>query len=134
MFVADSIGSPGINFLQGELSEDRVTVAGRLLEGASAEGSGSIVLGIRPEDVILHQPGEGIIDGPSSSRNLTAASSSRSSRSTVRTACWSIREYVAASMDVHEPVSIGARVGLALRANRITLFDAESGLALNAAG
>ena len=44
------------------------------------------------------------------------------------------REYVAASMDVHEPVSIGARVGLVLRANRIALFDAESGLALNAAG
>ena len=134
MFVADFIGSPGINFLQGELSEGRVTVAGRLLEGASAEGSGSIVLGIRPEDVILHPPGEGIIDGTieftESYGGVIIAFVTLDGANGLLVN----REYVAASMDVHEPVSIGAQVGLALRANRITLFDAESGLALNVSG
>ena len=44
------------------------------------------------------------------------------------------REYVAASIDVHEPVTVGARVGLAFRASRITLFDAETGLLLAQSG
>ena len=44
------------------------------------------------------------------------------------------REYVAASIDVHEPVTVGARVGLGFRASRVTLFDAESGLSLAQAG
>ena len=134
MFVADFIGSPGINFLSGELAEGRVTVAGRALEGASAEGGGSIVLGVRPEDVILHPPGEGIIDGTieftESYGGVIIAFVSLDGADGLLVN----REYVAASMDVHEPVSIGARVGLVLRSNRITLFDAESGIALTAAG
>ena len=134
MFVADFIGSPGINFLKGELSEGRVTVAGRALEGASAEGSGSIVLGVRPEDVILNSPGEGIVDGTieftESYGGIIIAFIALDGADDLLVN----REYVAASMDVHEPVSIGARVGLALRASRITLFGAESGLALTSAG
>jgi len=134
MFVADFIGSPGINFLKGELSEGRVTVAGRTLEGANAEGSGDIVLGVRPEDVILHSPGEGIVDGTieftESYGGIIIAFIALDGADGLLVN----REYVAASMDVHEPVSIGARVGLVLRASRITLFGAESGLALTAAG
>ncbi len=134
MFVADFIGSPGINFLKGELSEGRVRVAGRTLEGANAEGSGDIVLGVRPEDVILHSPGEGIVDGTieftESYGGIIIAFIALDGADGLLVN----REYVAASMDVHEPVSIGARVGLVLRASRITLFGAESGLALTSAG
>ena len=130
MFVADFIGSPGINFLKGELSEGRITVAGRALEGASAEGSGSVVVGVRPEDVILQPLGEGTVDGTieftESYGGVIIAFIALDGAGDLLVN----REYVAASMDVHEPVTVGARVALEFRTNRITLFEAESGLSL----
>ena len=130
MFVADFIGSPGINFLSGTLNEGTVTVAGRVLEGVSAEGSASIVLGVRPEDVKLQPPGEGIVDGTieftESYGGVIIAFVALDGADELLVN----REYVAVSIDVHEPVTVGARVGLAFRATRITLFDAASGLLL----
>ena len=134
MFVADFIGSPGINFLSGTLDDGAVTVAGRALEGVNAEGTASIVLGIRPEDVQLQSPGEGIIDGTieftESYGGVIIAFIALDGGDGLLVD----REYVAASIDVHEPVTVGARIGIAFRANRITLFDAESGLSLAQAG
>ena len=132
MFVADFIGSPGINFLKGTLDGGVVTVAGRTLEGAGAgaEGAGTVVLGIRPEDVRLQPAGEGMIDGTIEFTEsyggviIAFIALDRAEDLLVN------REYVAASIDVHEPVTVGARVGLAFRASRITLFDAESGRSL----
>ena len=135
MFVADFIGSPGINFLSGTLSEGTVTVAGRTLEGAGegAEGGGPIVLGIRPEDVRLQAVGEGIVDGKieftESYGGVIIAFIALDEADDLLVN----REYVAASIDVHEPVTVGARVGLAFRTRRITLFDAESGRSLTSA-
>ena len=134
MFVADFIGSPGINFLSGALHEGAVTVAGRTLEGASAEGGGPVILGIRPEDVKLHPPGEGIVDG---TIEFTESYGGVIIAFIVLDGADDLlvnREYVAASIDVHERVDIGVRVGLAFRAARINLFDAESGRALARAG
>ena len=130
MFVADFIGSPGINFLKGELSQGVVSVDGRTLEGASAEGSGSIVLGIRPEDVQLRPEGEGIVGGRI---EFTESYGGVIIAFVVLDGADDLlvnREYVAASIDVHEPVTVGVRVGLDFRASRIALFDAESGLSL----
>ena len=134
MFVADFIGSPGINFLKGALGEGAVSVAGRTLEGvaAGAEGAGPVVLGIRPEDVILQPPGDGIVDGTIEFTEsyggviiaFIALDDGGDGGLLVD------REYVAASLDVHEPVTVGARVGLAFRARRIALFEPESGRAL----
>ncbi len=132
MFVADFIGSPGINFLRGELRDGAVTVAGRHLEGIERGGgdAGAVVLGIRPEDVRLQSAGEGIVDGTieftESYGGVIIAFVALDGAGDLLVN----REYVAASIDVHEPVTVGARVGLAFRASRITLFDAESGRAL----
>ena len=134
MFVADFIGSPGINFLSGTLNEGTVAVAGRVLEGVNAEGSASVVLGIRPEDVKLQPPGEGIIDGTieftESYGGVIIAFIAIDGADELLVN----REYVAVSIDVHEPVTVGARVGLAFRATRIALFDAASGLLLAQSG
>ena len=135
MFVADFIGSPGINFLKGTLGEGAVSVDGRPLEGvgAGADGAGPVVLGIRPEDVILQPPGDGIVDGTIEFTEsyggviiaFIALDDGGSGGGLLVD-----REYVAASLDVHEPVTVGARVGVAFRARRIALFEPESGRAL----
>ncbi len=134
MFVADFIGSPGINFLRGEFREGAVTVAGRTVEGIDADGAGTVVLGIRPEDVILRPAGEGIVEGTIEFTEsyggviIAFIAPDRADGLLVD------REYVAASIDVHEPVTVGARTGLAVRTKRVTLFDGESGRSLTAAG
>ena len=136
MFVADFIGSPGINFLKGALGEGAVSVAGRTLEGgagAGAEGAGPVVLGIRPEDVILRPPGDGIVDGTiefTESYGGVIIAFIALDGADGAGGLLVDREYVAASLDVHEPVTVGARVGLAFRARRIALFEPESGRAL----
>ena len=135
MFVADFIGSPGINFLKGALGEGTVSVAGRTLEGAGAgaEGAGPVVLGIRPEDVILRPPGDGIVDGTiefTESYGGVIIAFIALDGADGTGGLLVDREYVAASLDVHEPVTVGARVGLAFRARRIALFEPESGRAL----
>ena len=135
MFVADFIGSPGINFLKGALSEGTVSVDGRTIEGAGAgaEGAGPVVLGIRPEDVILEPAGDGIVDGTieftESYGGVIIAFIALGGAGDAGGLLVN-REYVAASLDVHEPVTVGARVGLAFRARRIALFEPESGRAL----
>ena len=135
MFVADFIGSPGINFLKGALGGGTVSVAGRTLEGAGAgaEGAGPVVLGIRPEDVILRPPGDGIVDGTiefTESYGGVIIAFIALDGADGTGGLLVDREYVAASLDVHEPVTVGARVGVAFRARRIALFEPESGRAL----
>ena len=134
MFVADFIGSPGINFLGGSLDDGAITVAGRVLDGLDAEGSASVVLGIRPEDVQLQPPGEGIVDGTIEFTESYGGVIIAFVAPDGGDGLLVDREYVAASIDVHEPVTVGARVGLAFRTSRTTLFDAESGLSLAQAG
>jgi ABC-type sugar transport system ATPase subunit len=130
MFVADFIGSPSINFLNGELREGAATLAGRRLDGAHASGSGPVTLGVRPEDVMLRPPSDGVIEGRIEFTEpyggvIIAFIAPDGANGLLRN-----REHIAASLDVHQPLEIGARVGLGFRANRISLFDPATGTAL----
>ena len=133
-FVADFIGSPGINFLKGERREGAVALAGRALEGAAAEGRGPVVLGIRPEDVRLRPTGAGIVEGRIEFTESYGGVIIAFIVPDDAPGLLDDREYVAASIDVHRPIEVGARVGLDFRASRATLFDTESGRALPPAG
>lgn len=130
-FVADFIGSPSINFLNGELSNGIATVAGRPLEEARANGSGAVTLGVRPEDVILEASGKGIIEGKIDFTEpyggvVIAFIAPEGTNGLLKTG-----EHIAASVDVHQPIEIGARVGVDFRASRINLFDAATGESLS---
>jgi ABC-type sugar transport system ATPase subunit len=130
-FVADFIGSPSINFLNGELQDGTATLAGRRLDGARARGEGPITLGVRPEDVILAPPGGGLIEGRIEFTEpyggvIIAFIGPEGVSGLIRN-----REHLAASLDVHQPIEIGARVGIGFRAKRISLFDAQTGIALS---
>lgn len=126
-FVADFIGSPSINFLNGELRDGAAMVAGQRLEEARAEGGGGVTLGVRPEDVLLESPGSGILEGTIDFTEpyggvVIAFISLQSADGLLKE-----RDHLAASVDVHQPIEIGARVGIGFRANRINLFDAATG-------
>ena len=130
VFVADFIGSPSINFLNGELCDGAASIAGRRLAHPPAGGSGPVTLGVRPEDVILAPPGEGVADGiidftePCGGVVIAFVALDNGAGLLRR------REHVAASVDVHQPLTQGARVGVRFRSERINLFDASTGASL----
>ena len=41
------------------------------------------------------------------------------------------REHVVVSLDVHQPIAVGSQVGVNFRANRVNMFDASTGEAMN---
>jgi len=54
MFVAGFIGSPAMNFVQGTLTDGSVALGEHRVSLPSADGrSGSVVVGVRPEDVVI---------------------------------------------------------------------------------
>jgi len=131
-FVADFIGSPSINFMKAELQGDTAAIGGRALAGLQRTGDGPATLGVRPEDVILTEAGQGLVDGtidftePYGGVVIAFIALDKASALLER------REYLAASVDVHQPLVQGGRVGIRLRAERISVFDASTGDALPA--
>ena len=69
LFVANFIGSPGMNLIAGKLSDDRVQITGgsdtvpvpasyKSTVPAALNGTGDVVLGCRPESAILADDGD----------------------------------------------------------------------------
>ena len=131
-FVADFIGSPSINFMKAEVRDGAASIAGHRLREVPGDGRDSVTLGVRPEDVILVGAGEGIMDGtidftePYGGVVIAFVALENGVKLLER------REHLAASVDVHQPLTQGARVGVRLRSERINLFDASTGVALPA--
>ena len=129
-FVADFIGSPSINFLRGVLHDGAASISGHRLREVPGGGSGPVTLGVRPEDVILVGAGEGIVDGtieftePYGGVVIAFVALENGAELLER------REYLAASVDVHQPLTQGARIGIRFRSERINLFEASTGAAL----
>lgn len=130
MFVADFIGSPPMNFLrfEGGLRSGDRTVSLREASVAVPEiradrASGPLVLGVRPEHIQFADaaPVRGEVFGAEYLGTTQIV--------TVDTA----HGRVAARLPSATSVRIGETVGLKFHADRLTLFDAASGLAIQTA-
>ena len=60
MFVAGFIGSPQMNFLEGELKNKTLTSEGFEINNVTSDFNGPVILGIRPEH--MSQTGKGLIN------------------------------------------------------------------------
>ena len=130
MFVADFIGSPPMSFLRfaGSVrAGDRaVRINGALLEVPELREDRSerpLALGVRPEYVTLCDTGK--LRG----RVFGAEYLGTTQIVTLDTAHGQLKARIASSV----PVRAGDDVGLELRAERLALFDADSGRALRSA-
>jgi len=129
MFVADFIGSPPMSFLRFEGAvrpgERTVRVNGALLDVPQQreEAAGPLALGLRPEHVRLAD------DSALRGRVFGAEYLGTTQIVTVNTPHGQIKARIPSS----HAVGIGDNVGLALRAERLVLFDAGSGRALRSA-
>jgi multiple sugar transport system ATP-binding protein len=136
-FVAGFIGSPAMNFLEGTVSgeggqsfvstDQAITIP---LPGAVrrvAEPNGSIVFGIRPEDIVIGEGGDGgLVSIPGRVDLVEPLGNETFVHATVGAHVLTARSSVRAL-----PAS-GAAVSLSLDPAKAHWFDAKSGLAFGA--
>jgi multiple sugar transport system ATP-binding protein len=128
LFVADFIGSPPMNFLRCQAvlrpGDESVVIDGADVGiPAAREAADDLVLGVRPEHVRFSDTAglRGEV--------FSAEYMGTTQIVTVRTAGGTVKARMASSVRVTE----GEQVGLALRADRLSLFDAGSGRAMRTA-
>ena len=127
MFVADFIGAPPMNFLGVQVSLQRGD-RGIEIDGARIEmpevfedrAEGRFAVGVRPENVSFADA------SPLRGRVIGAEYLGTTQIVTVTTASGQVK----ARLPSNKAVQVGETVGLALRPDRLSLFDAISGQAL----
>jgi multiple sugar transport system ATP-binding protein len=131
MFVADFVGSPPMNFLpfDGALKPgDRAVqfrdVSVAVPEIREARPAGSLVLGVRPEHIRFADT------APIRGRVFGAEYLGTTQIITVETEQGRVKARLSSSI----PVQVGENVGLTFRSERLSLFDARTGSAIETAG
>jgi multiple sugar transport system ATP-binding protein len=133
-FVAGFIGSPAMNFVEGRADGGDVRVGALKLALPPVGARGPVVVGVRPEDMLLdHAGAEGTLSatvelteqlGPEKLAYLTldgvgVIGETGDARE--------LRETVVARFDPAARVAVGDRVGLRLRSDRVSLFEPDGG-------
>jgi multiple sugar transport system ATP-binding protein len=127
MFVADFIGAPPMSFLDVHTAlrrgDCRISIDGAAVEMPEVledRTEGKLALGVRPENVSFTDA------SPLRGRVVGAEYLGTTQIVTVITANGQVK----ARLPSGQPVRVGETVGLALRPDRLSLFDAISGQAL----
>ena len=134
LFVAEFIGSPSINLLRGRFNGDGVEVAGRRLPVKGSRSDGDVIVGIRPEDILVGPPDGGVLNATVDLVEPNGSLAYMFLTPQMKDAVPSDREHLIATVDVHRAAHKGDRVGLNVREGRICLFDAATGISLGSNG
>jgi multiple sugar transport system ATP-binding protein len=147
-FVAGFIGSPAMNFLEGTLAEGRLRLGAHALDLPDAlrrnlsRHEGAVIAGLRPEDIALDGgsgiPAEVEISerlGPEVLVHLRAsgvsvASMGERAAKSADEQTGELTETIVARFEPSFAGKAGDRVTLSLNAERLQLFDPESGESL----
>ena len=125
-FVAGFIGAPMMNFIEGTVAGDRLTLASgtTLTLPAALPGASSVTVGVRPEDVELAAPGaDGVIAATATLVEHTGLTC------LVHGEAGGVR---VTALTLERPkLAEGAAVGFAFDPGKLHLFDAQSGARLN---
>ena len=120
LFVAGFIGSPAMNLLEGSVDGGRFVAAGAVIATLAGVGPrDGVVLGVRPEDLAIAEPGRGSFDAEVYASELTGES--------VLVTVEIAGRRLAAKADRHTRLAIGETVGIRVNPARTYLFDAASG-------
>lgn len=121
LFVADFIGNPKVNLLDGKVaSKDRVTVGSFAVPVKTYFQTGNVVLGIRPEDITIHtQPNDGAVE-------FTAYSVMPSGAETTLIAQRGDLELTIREMGVSK-IQMDQKIWLSFHEDTVNLYEKESG-------
>jgi len=119
LFVAGFMGSPPMNFVEGELNNSRFQSHGIDIPISGQASVRAATLGFRPEDATVVTPGEGLFDG----RVYTAELTGEQTLVTVRMG----DSTMAIKMPKTYDVAFDSIVGVTFPSDQGLLFDTESG-------
>lgn len=127
LFVAEFIGSPPMNLLRGRRVGERIEIAEGVvfrLETKGAVPSGEVILGIRPEELRLSRPADGI----EADAEIVLIES-------IGPEVWVELAWGGRTVRATAPADFdgapGERVGLTIDLNKVHLFDPEIGRRIN---
>lgn len=134
MFVGDFIGSPPMNFIRfegaavaGATSVTIDTAAIRLPELRETRPPGPLALGVRPEQIVIGEPGGQADALPGEVFGTEYLGTNQIV--TLTTPHGTLK----ARLPAHIRAAVGDRVGLSFKPQRLSLFDAATGKALRSA-
>jgi multiple sugar transport system ATP-binding protein len=129
-FVAGFLGSPTMNFLEGELLQEGARLWWRsaalsvdMTEYAfttASKAAGKVVFGVRPEHIALVAPDQG-------TNGRATVSLSEPMGANVVLWLEMNGQSIAVDAESHTPHGRGDALGIRIDARRVSLFDAESG-------
>ena len=119
LFVAGFIGSPAMNLVEGAVEGGRFRAAGMTVAGVGGGSRDGVVLGVRPEDLAISEPGQGSFDAEVYASELTGES--------VLVTVEIAGRRIAAKADRHTRLAIGETVGILVDPAHTYLFDTASG-------
>ncbi len=122
LLVAGFIGSPPMNFIEGELDGGSFVAPDTRVDGVGIGNAGRTVLGFRPEHATVVAPAAGLVRGEVYSVEMTGA------ETIVTVAAAGSTLMVTMDADFSRPV--GEPVGIAFEAGRACLFDRDTGARL----
>ena len=128
LFVAGFIGSPAMNLVSGRVANGRFeTTSGFALAEVSTPDREGVILGVRPEDISIVEPGDGGFDLPVYAFESTG-------ESVLVTGALDTQRIIAKG-DRYLRVDIDQQVGMQIDRQHLYLFDESSGerIALSAA-
>jgi multiple sugar transport system ATP-binding protein len=119
LFVAGFIGSPAMNLINGSISDGMfVTTGGTRLVEVDTPNRDKVVLGVRADDMTVHDPGEGDID-------VKIYTFENTGESTLLTVQWG-KQRVIARGDRHLRKDQDDSVGISLSKEHLYLFDPDT--------
>ena len=119
LFVAGFIGSPTMNFLNGELENGDFITTGCRIQGIGKNSRKNVILGIRPEDMQIVNQGDGQIEAVIYSVELTGDQTIVTAK--LGEADLTVREDKDYDGTIDQPVRIN------LDESKIYLFEAATG-------
>jgi multiple sugar transport system ATP-binding protein len=120
LFVAGFIGSPAMNLINGSVQGGMfVTTGGTRLVPVPGPDRSSAILGVRADDMVIHEQGQGDID-------VTIYAFENTGESTLLTVQWG-KQRVIARGDRHLRKKQDDVVGISLDTDHLYLFDPETG-------
>jgi multiple sugar transport system ATP-binding protein len=118
LFVAGFIGSPPMNLLPGDVQHGVFVGPGTRIEGFGALNQSGVVLGVRPEDLVLCDGANAQIAADVFAFELTGDATAITLKAG--------DTMVTAKAGKEQRVAMGSRQGFSARASSCFLFDAQS--------
>ncbi len=120
LFVAGFIGSPAMNLINGSVKDGMfVTTGGTRLVPVKAADRAKVILGVRPDDMRVFEPGEAEID-------VRIYAYENTGEATLLTVQWG-QQRVIAKGDRHLRKEQDDMVSISLSSDHLYLFDPETG-------